>query len=177
MDIVFIILVSALLAIGLFEVFSSVREHHRRKRHNQHFLSNSTLSRMSDILTGCPVEFVRKYSKLILPSSTYCRLEPEGNERIIIGHNLVPDPYDNERMLTIFITNSSLFPYFLADESDIIDLVDARIHYKGDIISYTDDDDCVTAVDGHIEESEAEPEDDESLKEAENMSRVFAEKF
>ena len=168
------VLILILLAISIFEVSMSVRGCCRNKKHNQHFLSNGVLIRMADILVGCPVEFVYKHSKLISSSSTYC-FEPNGNSRTIVGHELVSDPFDKERMLTIFITDSEVFPYFLADECDLIDLVDARIHFKGVLEPHTDDDDCVTAVDGHIEESEADLDDSESLKEPKCVSKLFSD--
>ena len=174
-----IILTILFSALIIFDILISILGYLRSKKHSRHILSNGIMNRMADIMTGCPIEFIYKHSKLISSSSTY-RLEPADNDRIIIGHNLVPDPYyGDDRMLTIFITNSSVFPYFLADECDLIDLVDARIHFKG--YHTTDDNDdccetetdeydteleesrevndneggscCVTAVDGHIEDS------------------------
>lgn len=178
------ILIAVLLIISLSEVFISISGYRRQKKHSQHFLSDDIMIKMADIMVGCPIKFISKHTKLIpsSPSDQYLHDAEKYLNPRIVDHAIVPDPYDNERKLTIFVTNSTVFPYFLADESDLIDLIDARIHSKEkdtmDDDNCDDCDDCMTAVDGHIEDlksDEGNSDDcDGTVKKTKSIAETFA---
>ena len=191
-----IMVIVILLAIGAFEVTDIViyfHGHFKNKKRGLHSVSKQFMTRLTDVMRDCPMEVVCTRTELI-PCAHF---EPKRDERIL-GHHILLDPADKDHMLVLFITNSIEFPYFLADDTDLIDLVNARIHSKGELIwneynddlgedcevnDREDDDCCVTAVDGHIEESKDtcnsyERDDDaDDLISADSATTILKDKF
>lgn len=155
-------MISLIFMVGIMVLLSGIAEMHNRRRQKYDFMNSSLMEDMAQVAIGCSLRFLHESTDIIpMADYDYAVMYGDPNTWQITDHYLVTDPNDAERRLTIFLTDSPWIPVIVADESNLVEIVDAIIHAKenigagtADMSNLNDDseDDAVTATNGHIDD-------------------------